>query len=164
MSRGAARNVALLQVEEARRLELRQVLVRLLVEIREQVDEAWDLFPGREGYDSDALLEVINGDLGKGMIARQRRIKEALTAVSLIAPAGPLRMSLLDLEHAALRDWSDKVIGPFTDKPQPSDQDRINSAFFHLEACYSAISAVEQEGALFLAELPRDKRRRFNPF
>jgi hypothetical protein len=156
MSRGAAHEVQHLQIEEQRRLEVRRLLVRLLVDVRAQIEQAWILLPMFTRFESSDLAEFVETDTGRAMGERTRRVEEDVTALGLLVPDGPLRVTLQRLELAAVRDWSDKAVGPVIEKSPPEDgRDRLDVAFEHVKECRHALNEVRREAARYLAVPPQ---------
>lgn len=87
---------------------------------------------------------------------RTRRVEEDVTALGLLVPDGPLRVSLARLETAAVREWSDKAVGPVVEKSPPKDgRDRLDVAYEHVRECRRALNEVQREAALHLAVPPQ---------
>lgn len=155
MSRGAAQEAHYLQLEEGRRLEVRRLLVRLIVDVRAQLDQALYLLPMYSKFEASDFTEFTETDTGREMGARSRRVEEDVTALALSVPDGPLRAVLARLEVAAVRDWSEKAVGPVTSNPPPADgRDRLEVAYEHVRTCRRALSDVQREAGLYLAVAP----------
>lgn len=156
MSRGAAQEAHHLQIEEHRRLEVRRLLVRLLVDVRAQLEQAWLLLPMYTRFESKDFTEFVETDTGRAMGERSRRVEEDVTALSLLVPDGPLRAALGTLEVRAVREWSDKAVGPVVEKSPPKDgRDRLDVAYEHVRDCRRALNEVQREAALYLAVPPQ---------
>lgn len=156
MSRGAAQEQQYLQIEEQRRLEIRRLLVRLIVDARAQIDQAWLLLPMFTKFETSDFTEFVETDTGKAMGERARRTEEDVTALGLLVPDGPLRASLSRLEVALVREWPEKAVGPVTDKKPPEDgRDRLDVAFDHVVECRRALNDAQREAALYLAVPPQ---------
>lgn len=155
MSRGAAQESHYLQIEEQRRLELRHLLVRLIVDARAQIKEAWVLLPALSQFQSNDFTEFVETDTGRAMRERARRVEEDVTALSLLVPEGALRASLSQLDAALVRDWSDKAVGPVTNKHPPEDgRGRVEAALAHVSDCQLALNEAQREAARYLAAAP----------
>jgi len=156
MSRGAAQDVQHLQIEEQRRLEVRRLLVRLIVDVRAQIEQAFVLLPMFVRFEFDDFTEFNETDTGRAMGERARRVEEDVTALSLLVPEGQLRLALWRLETGAVREWSDKAMGPVLAKTPPEDgRGRLVVAFEHVRECRSALNEAQREAALYLAVPPQ---------
>jgi hypothetical protein len=156
MSRGAAQEAQYLQIEEQRWLDVRQLLVRLLVDVRAQLDQAWVLLPAFTKFESKDFTEFVETDTGRATGERNTRVAEDITALALLVPDGPLRASLARLETAAVREWTDNSVGPATNKKPPEDgRDRLEVAFAHAGKCQRALNDVQREACLYLAIPPQ---------
>jgi hypothetical protein len=156
MSRDAAQDAQYLQIEQQRRLEVRRLLVRLLVDVRAQIEQAWVLLPMMTRFEPSDFTEFVETDTGRAMGERGRRVEEDVTALALLVPDGPVRASLARLETVAVREWSEKAVGPVTNKKPPEDgRDRIEVAFEQVRACRLALNDVQREAALYLAVPPQ---------
>lgn len=165
MSRDVAHSTQRLQLEEQRRLEVRRLLVRLIVDVRSLVDQAWLLLPMMLQFKSSDWHEWVETDSGKASAERARRLQEDTVALGLLVPDGNLREALARLEVEAVRDWSEKAVAPVSNREPPEDgRDRIDVAYEHVRLCASLLRTVEREAALYLAippeELPASKRLR----
>lgn len=156
MSRGAAQEAQYLQIEEQRRLEVRRLLVRMIVDARAQIEQAWLLLPAFTKFESKDFTEFTETDTGRAMGDRTRRVEEDVTALGLLVPDSPLRASLGRLEVVLVREWSEKAVGPVTStKPAEDGRDRIEAAFAHVSECRRALNEAQREAALYLAVSPQ---------
>lgn len=163
MSREVALDSHRLQLEEQRRLEVRRILVRLIVDMRAQLDHSWILLPMMMRFEETDWHEWVETDSGKANGQRAQRIREDIVALGLLVPDGPLRAALSVLEVEAVRDWPEKAVGPVTNRqPPPHGRDRIDVAFEHVRLCTRALNDVQREASSYLAtsHIPPSKRKR----
>lgn len=70
----------LLQIVEQPRLEVRRLLVRGLVDVRAQIEQAWSLLSIYPWCESIDFTEVVETDTGRAKGDRVRRVEEDITA------------------------------------------------------------------------------------
>lgn len=155
MSQGAAQQSLYAQIEEQRRLEVRQLLVRFIVDVRAQIDQGWLLFPMFEKFQSSDYTEFVETDTGRAMAERGRRIEEDLTALALLVPDGPLRSAIGRVEIVVVREWGEKAVGPLYSKKLREDgRSPLEAAFTHLGDCSRALNDMQREASLHLVVPP----------